>query len=188
MLESNRVVMDGGGGRSILGFVLVAGELVTEGEVLIGLALNNLNLFVLILAFLILRSNGRRGGGPVRFRCRGRGNVHGDRGNGLAGWGSSVDGNIRLRRRGELAILGNTENLIDVDVAAVLLDLGVVDEEGILISSSRLPDGVAAVARDNDDGVLAVDLCSAKANFLAGNEVVATFVNNTSVQRTELVG
>ena len=105
MLESNRVVMDGGGGRSILG--LVAGELVTEGEVLIGLALNNLDLFVLILAFLILRSNGRRG--PVRLRCGG--NIDGDRGNGLAGWGPSVDGDIRLRRRGELAILGNTENL-----------------------------------------------------------------------------
>lgn len=188
-MGSNRMVMEGGGG-SILS--LPALQLVAEGEVLIGLALNDLNLFVLFIALLLLHRGGRgsggRGRGLVRLGCRGGGNVHRDRGNGLTGGRTSVDGNIGLGRRGQLSVLGDTKDLIDVDVAAVLLDLRVVDEEGILVSSVLLPDGAASVARDNDDGVLAIDLGGAKANFLAGDEVAATLVDDTSVQGTELVG
>lgn len=186
------MVMEGGGGsRSSL----PALQLVAEGEVLIGLTLNDLDLFILILALFLLhggggggRGSGGRGRGPVRLRCGGRGNVHRDRGNSLAGGRASVDGNIRLRRGSQLSVLGDTKDLIDVDVAAVLLDLRVVDEEGILISSVLLPDGIASVARDDNDGVLAVDLGGTKADFLTRDEVAATLVDDTSVQGAELVG
>lgn len=163
-------------------------QLIAEGEIFISLALDDLNLFKFILALFLLRC-GSCGRGPLRCRGGGRrdrGNVHGDRRNGLARGRAGVDGHIGLGRgvRG----LGNTENLVNVDVLATLLNLGVVCVEGILVSSVLLPDGIAGVARDDDDGILAVDLSGAKANLLTGNKVAAAFVNDTSVEGTKLVG
>jgi hypothetical protein len=89
-------------------------------------------------------------------------------------------------------LLGNKRkklctNLVNVDVAALLCDLGVVLVEGIDISSSLLPDGIASVTGDDDNDLLAVNIGGGKADFLPGHKVVAALVDDTSVEGTELV-
>lgn len=160
-------------------------QFVAEGEILIGLAFNDLDLFKLILAFLLFRA-GCGGSNLGGLWCRDGLRSNRDRGNSLAGGRAGVDGDIRDGRR--VQNLRYTENLVNVDVAAFLCDLGVVLVEGFDVSSSCLPDGVASVAGDDDDGLLAVNVGGGEADFLTGNQVVTALVDDTSVQGTELVG
>jgi hypothetical protein len=167
--------------RLVGGFITL--QFVTEGEILVGLAFNDLDLFILILALLLVNCRGSNLG---RLWCRGGSRRDGDRGNGLAGGRTGVDGHIRNGRGVQGG--GDTENLVDVDVAALLCDLRVVLVEGVDVSSSLLPDGVASVAGNDNDGLLAVNLGGGKANLLTGNKVVAALVDDTGVESTELVG
>ena len=173
-------------------------DLVAPREILVVL----LNLLVLIVDGSRGRSIWGRGRGiwsRSRGLGRGRGRSHvvllrGVR-LGLAsvgGSGGSRDSGGRLVAisgdRRDLDRAGDTEDLADVNVVAVLVDLRVVGREDGGVQAVHGSDTLAGVVLLDDVGLAAVLALVAEADLVAGDEVTANVVDDTPVDSGQLEG
>lgn len=158
-------------------------EFVAEGEILVVLV---------VLTTLCGRSGGRGGGrlgrqvvtGRGRRGGRGDGEVGSDVGSlGLVGVGGCRGGRddgaggVASRCRWDLDITVHTENLADVEVIAVLLELGVVGEEDGRVDVVLRGNSFAGVVGDDGVGGRAILASVAEAEGAAGDQIGAGIVN-----------